>query len=279
MNTLRQRPPILLRCATTLLLISMFCGWEIPGARAQDTQKQLQARAQATLQIPVGTILPVRLDKELSSQKNRSGDLITAKVVQDVPLPNGQKIKAGTKVTGEIVEATPASASAGGTLSVRFDKLEIGHQEISIRTNLRALAAWFEVYNATLAEVPQDYGTSDNWATTRQVGGDLVYGYRGPVVNAEGETVGTSVNNGVLGQARAEEGTKCHGEVADNNAPQALWVFSADACGLYGFPNIQIQHAGRTEPVGEVRLATSQGNVKIHGASGMLLRVVSSGPA
>jgi len=182
-------------------------------------------------------------------------------------------------VTGQVVEVSPAAGSRGGQISVRFDALDIDRRKIAIRTSLRALAAWMEVYNATLAEVPQDYGTSDNWATTRQVGGDLVYGYQGPVVNAQGEIVGASVNNGVLAQIRAKEGTKCRGAVADNDSPQALWVFSADSCGLYGFPRLRINHAGRTEPIGEIRLVAVHGELKIRGASGMLLRVVSSGPA
>ena len=48
--------------------------------------------------IPPGTILPVRLNSPLSSIKNTSGQVITGRVMQDVPLPNRSKIPEGSKV-------------------------------------------------------------------------------------------------------------------------------------------------------------------------------------
>ena len=170
---------------------------------------------------------------------------------------------------------TAPSRASDGQISLRFDALRIGHQQIRIQASLRALADWIEIYDADLPATPRDYGTSINWTTTYQVGGDVVYGLGGPVVNAAGETVGTAVNNGVLAKARAKEGTKCRGAVAGNDRPQALWVFSANACGVYGYRNVRIERAGRTEPVGEITLAAVNGDLRVRGASGMLLRVAS----
>jgi hypothetical protein len=120
-------------------------------------------------------------------------------------------------------------------------------------------------------------GESDvyRWLTTVQVGGEVVYGEGGPVTTAENanQIVGKQVNGGVLGQARAKEGTKCRGAVDGNDSPQALWVFSSDACGTYGLAKISIAHAGRTDPVGVIVLTSDSGNFKIAGGAGMLLRV------
>lgn len=268
-----SRPQQILRLSAALLFLALN-GLDAAGTRVQAIGKEKPLGTQGILQVPEGTILPVRLKKELSSRKNKPGDQITGRIMQTVPPPNGGRIKAGAKVRGEIVGVTSASTGGGGEVSLRFDTLEMGHQQIAIRTSLRALAAWIEVYNADLPATTRDYGTSINWTTTYQIGGDVVYGLGGPVTNAEGETVGTAVNNGVLARVRAKEGTKCRGVLGGNDSPQALWVFSADACGLYGYPNFQIEHAGRTEPIGQVRLAAVQGDLKIWGASGMLLRVV-----
>jgi len=55
-------------------------------------------------------------------------------------------------------------------------------------------------------------------------------------------------------------------------------TFSSDACGLYDFPNVTLAHAGRTDPVGQITLLSSRGNLNIRGGSGMLLRVNDAKP-
>ena len=118
------------------------------------------------------------------------------------------------------------------------------------------------------------------WLTRVQVGGDVVYGDGGIVTAADHpeDVVGKSVDGGVLGRVRAREGTKCRGAVDGNDSPQALWVFSSDACGTYGLEHISIAHAGRTDPLGEIVLASDQDNLKISAGAGMLLRVTKANP-
>src|SRR4029077_6709528 len=113
------------------------------------------------------------------------------------------------------------------------------------------------------------------WLTTVQVGGDVVYGEGGVVTAAENanQVVGKAVNGGVLSRVRAREGTKCRGPIEGNDSPQALWVFSSDACETYGLEHISIVHAGRTDPTGVIVLASDAGNLKIPGGAGMLLRI------
>jgi hypothetical protein len=58
-----------------------------------------------------------------------------------------------------------------------------------------------------------------------------------------------------------------------SKAPQALWVFSSDACGVYGMSGVRIADSGRT--TGPVTLARS-GKIEIRSGSGMLLLVHTS---
>jgi hypothetical protein len=230
------------------------------------------------LTVPSGTILPVRLNSTISSAKSNPGQVITARIMQDVPLPSGVLIRAGSKVVGHIVEVTPATASAPARVSFQFDKLVSSHQTISVTTNLRAAAGFMEILSA---QTPQSGpGESDvfDWLTTIQIGGDVVYGVGGPVAAAENanQIVGKAISGGVLAQVRAKEGTNCRGPVDGNNSPQALWVFSSDACGPYGLDHVSIAHAGRTDPTGVIVLASDSGNVKIPGGTGMLLRVTNN---
>lgn len=222
--------------------------------------------------IPPGTILPVSLNSTLSSAKSRPGQIITARIMQDVPLPDGSAIRAGAKVIGHITSVTPASNRARGSISIRFDTLKLRHGNTPITTSLRAIASFVEVEQAQIPITGPDRGTSDSSWTTVQVGGDAVYRGGGPVQGFGGK-VGKPVYNGVLSRVDANPARGCRGELDSNSAPQALWVFSSDACGAYGLPNIKIRGAGRADRAGDITVESTKGQLKVSAGAGILLRV------
>jgi hypothetical protein len=85
------------------------------------------------------------------------------------------------------------------------------------------------------------------------------------------KVIGKSVNGSVLVQVSAKEGADCRG--SDNNNPQALWVFSGDACGAYGIEHLKIEHAGRTDPKGSIVLASESLKLKLNSGDALLLRI------
>jgi hypothetical protein len=194
--------------------------------------------------------------------------------MQDVPLGGRSKIHAGTKVLGHIVDVIPATKTEGAKISFRFDTIELAKEKVSIITNLWALASMLEVNDAQVPAFGPDRGTSEASWTTVQIGGDVVYRGGGPVTHGS-ESVGTPVPNGVLARVLANPNGNCRGEIENNNLPQAFWVFSVDACGAYGFPDLNIIHAGRSIPAGEITLS-SRNNFNVGGGSGLLLRVDKS---
>src|ERR1700675_929091 len=226
------------------------------------------------LEIPAGTVLPVRLNRGLSSKNARAGQEVTGRIMQDVPLPKNEKIPEGAKVIGTIVSAERSVNAANGRLSFRFNTLEIHHRKIPIVVSLRVVAGFMEVQSAQTPEFSPGFGTPYIWATTRQIGGDEVYGVGGPVTNHSSETVGKGVYGGVLVHVRAQPEFKCRGPLDAEDRLQALWVFSSAAWGVYGIQGVTIAHAGRTEPVGEIGLVAEQQDLLVRGASGMLLRVI-----
>ena len=233
------------------------------------------AHSAATLSIPAGTILPVELRSTLSPEKSKPGQAISGRIMQDVPLPAGVRIKAGSKVLGRVLAVTPASAGVPPSISLQFDQLVTAGQTIPLATNLRAIAGFMAIDEAQIPTTGAGESDVYRWLPTRQIGGDVVYGVSGPVGSAENaeDIVGHSVDGGVLVQVRSKPGTACRGPVAGNNAPQALWVFSADACGVYGINHLVIAHAGRSAPTGVITLASNSAKFKISGGTGMLLRV------
>ncbi|HYL47303.1 MAG TPA: hypothetical protein VEU52_09775 [Candidatus Limnocylindrales bacterium] len=236
----------------------------------------LGTSAAVQIAIPAGTILPVRLETSINSERSKAGDKIEARIMQDVPLPGRGKIRRGSLVVGQVKEAAPASSGQGGRFTIVFDSIKSGRETIPVRTNLRVIASLLEVDEAQIQEYGGDRGTPTSAFTTTQIGGEMVYRGGGHVMNGR-DVVGEPVPYGVLARVREVEDSKCRGAVAGNDSPQALWIFSTDACGVFGYPGMRIVHAGRTEPVGEIVLAEENGNVHLRAGSAMLLRVVGSG--
>lgn len=226
--------------------------------------------------IPQGTIIPVRLNGTLSSRNARPNQSISARVMQDVPLPGGGKIREGTKVTGHVIEVRAMSRRSTSSLSFTFDRLHVSKAGLSLTTDLRALASALAVESAYLPDFGMGEGETWNARTTEQVGGDTVYWGGGHVEGPSGP-VGNPVDgadSGVLVQVSANPNGECRGEIKGSHELQALWVFSSNACGVYGINGLTIAHAGRTQPLGVIELTSATGDITVRSGSGLLLRVV-----
>lgn len=235
------------------------------------------AKSQSSSIAP-GTILPVVLRTTISPERAKQGQIVRGQIAQDVPLPNGSKIPKGSKVEGQVVEVVPAANGAGAKISIRFDKLYWQGQTLPITTDLRAIAGFMEVSYAGVPNQAIGEGDVAEWMTTTQIGGDSVFGRGGEVTSAHDatEVVGNApMSGGVLVRLSPNESAHCRGALDGNTSPQALWVFSSDACGTYGLENVSISHAGRTDPLGTITLELQSPKAKIANGAGMLLRVIS----
>jgi len=223
--------------------------------------------AQST--IPSGTILPLTLDTGLNAAKVRPGQQIRATVMQAVP---GTAIRRRARVLGRVVQAG-LSKNGRAELQLQFDSVEIDHRMIPMKTNLRALASFVAVEEAQIPEEMSSRGmTPANW-TTQQIGGDQFY--RGSFVAHGFAKVGQTTQWGALDLARTQPGMPCRGAIGGNHGPQSMWLFSSDACGLYGFDNLRIEHDGRSNPVGIITLTSTGGKLNLGSGAGILLRVSS----
>ena len=224
--------------------------------------------------IPAGTIVPVSLNSDLRSDKSPNGATLTATVMQDVPLGKGERLRKGAKLTGHVVEAiTPGPGADESKISFQFDQVRLGSLTIPITTTLRAVAS----RSAVLAATPEL--TSSEYADDQiEIGGDQIsYGEGGPVMVGS-QVVGRYTSQGVLANVDQNSGTP-RGATSDDDArPRAFWLFSVNARGTYGFGDLRILQSGRTEPLGEVTLASNRKVVEVDKGSAMLLRVNGTGP-
>jgi hypothetical protein len=94
-----------------LLVILLFTTLAVQSVKADS----------GAIAIPSGTILPIRLTSTISSATCKPGQVITGRIMQNVLLASGGKIKEGSKILGHIVEVTPATAGAQARVSFQFD--------------------------------------------------------------------------------------------------------------------------------------------------------------
>lgn len=223
--------------------------------------------ASAQSQIPPGTILPAQLSSSIDSRKAHPGERISARLMQDVQLTPHDKLKAGAKVVGHIVSANARHV----TLS--FDDISAHRRLIPLRADLRSIASMMAVEDAQLPtnNAGGDRGSSIADWNTVQIGGQAVYGRGGSVYSGK-DVVGHSLLNGGMLAVPAAN-SQCRGDLG-NPTPQSFWIFSSDACGAYGFDDLSIAHAGRSNPAGQIGLS-ARTRVLIRAGSGLLLRVTA----
>lgn len=222
--------------------------------------------------IPAGTVLPLQLNSSLTTAKSKPGQTITARVMQDIPLSQGKKIRAGAKVIGRVVSVESAKNGGPAEIQFVFKQVKYSNHSVPVIAHIRALASMTDVEAVEIPPGGTDRGTPWAWSTRTLIGGEVAYGQGGPVSRGV-ETVGEAVFGGVLAPVSANLASGCDGEVADSAQPQALWLFSSNACGVYGIPGVEIAHRGRTAPVGEIKLVSKEGNFEVRAGSGMLLRI------
>jgi hypothetical protein len=239
------------------------------GAKPTPTKQDVAANAKGE-RISAGTILPVVLRTSVSFEKCKVGQMLEGKIAQNVPLRDGSALRKGSAMQGHILDVAPGANGAGAKVTIQFDKVFLAGQWVPVVTDLRAIAGFVAVQEASVPTEAPGEGSPYDWLPTAQIGGDSVYGQGGPVMS-DSKVIGKSVNGGVLVKVSAKEGTNCRG--GENNRPQALWVFSGDACGVYGIAHLKIEHAGRTDPKGTIVLASESQKLKLNHGDALLLRV------
>jgi hypothetical protein len=229
--------------------------------------------AQPVQTLPVGTLLPVMLNANLDSDKSRPGQKITAKLKQDVSLPDGTTVKEGTEVFGHIVSVSRSSGGVGARVVFVFDRIKMNGRQYPITIGARAAASMMAIYQARqpINAVAQD--ASSPWDyNTRQVGGDVVFG-RKDVRSGDGVVAMAPQPGWVVGLPRGNPEAGC--PPPDNKNLQSFWLFSTNACGVYGDgdENMEISHKPEDNKNGQITL-TAPKRVLLRDGGGLLLIVL-----
>jgi len=227
------------------------------------------APACRAITLPAQTTIPVIFTHTVDSAKAKAGDVVTAKTMQVVLLPNGEQLPKGTLVTAHVVDArafkfdqTPYATQQASYLSIQIDQILDKGVSSPVATSVRALASAQTVGEAL---TPQRMDETDSPGMMVLVGG----GHYSPVgkrvtAGSEDDIVGYNKKQGVFARL-LPGGFGCEGTQTE----QSVAIFSPDACGLYGFVSVRLSAKGD----GTFRLESTHYTVKLYAGSAALLQV------
>jgi hypothetical protein len=222
------------------------------------------------------TTLPITFTKSISADHSRPGDVITAKTTQPVKLADGREVRAGALVTGHVISAngfefdkTPYAKQRASTLEVQFDVLVVKGEKLPLHVYVRAMA---DPVTSWDAQKPQATDI-DPFGTLTQVGGDQLTPSEKEILNRDGDIVGYNKHSGAFAHLIANSGRGAQCDSTETEQPVS--IFSASACGLYGFANLSSMSLGSASDPSHLSFSSTHGSPKIWRNSTALLEVLS----
>ena len=206
--------------------------------------------------VPQGTLLVAELAKSIDAKKSKSGDVIKAKVVQDV-LANGQiLIHRGSRLVGHIVQAKAFNqADSQSVLGVVFDAVDLKHgEEMNLNAVLQALAP----------PVPEsDPLNSSDYDGNKGLGSQPVSGRSRPWVTEPRDRIDHTREDAL----RNASDPGSYGGAA-NTLHQGL--LGSGNRGVFGMPGVTLKSSATPE------LVSTKADIKLESGTQMVLEVMAS---
>ncbi len=229
-------------------------------------------------ELPLSTAIPVVFTHTIDAGKANSGTPVVAKTMQVVLLPGGQILPRGTPVVGHVVDSrpfifdpTPYANQQASYISVHFDRIVAKGFEIPLNVSVRALAS---VFDTNEASTPHRTDETDTLDTMVLIGGDQFSRFSKELMSWDGDVVGYIRKEGVFARLISNSYVSQYANVRcdSTNTEQSVGVFSASACGLYGFGSMYMPANGRKDG-GTFRLDSRHHTVALYAGSAALLEV------
>jgi hypothetical protein len=236
---------------------------------AASTATVAQNPSQSNLASP--STIPVTFTNAVSANRAKPGDPVEAKTIQQVQLPGGGLIPSGSRVVGHVVSAngfaydkTPYARQRPSALSIRFDSVQVKGETIPLNVTVRAIASPIATWDAQSPKATD----MDSLGTRTQVGGDLLVPSQAEVRNMDDDVVAYNKKGGVYAHLIARDG--CDG----SDVEVSVAIFSASACGAYGFGNVSLTERGSSATPSTLTLVSAHGSPELWKHTTALLEVL-----
>lgn len=217
----------------------------------------MQVLAVQTVTVPVGTVIPLKMDTYLSSDSSRVGDRFTATVSSDVAIDGTIVVPVGAKVEGHVTSVESAQrGSKAGTIAVAFDRLIIPDRgTIAVDGSLTTLDRNARRSIENVDDEDRVEGDSRTRKAVVFIGGGAGAGaVIGAVAGgAKGAAVGAGLG-AVLGTigVLVSKGDKADVTPGTEFGMMIERPFSVDSFGVAGDRQVYDDHGYGVEPVGQV---------------------------
>jgi hypothetical protein len=220
------------------------------------------------------TTLPIAFANSVSAGHSKAGDLVVAKTTQVIKLSDGSEIRPGALVTGHVIAArrfsydkTPYAKQKESVLEIKFETLSVQGGVLPLHVYVRAIAD-----PVTSSEARESTGFEGVPTTYRQIGGDQLTPSENEIRSSDGDVVGYNKRGGAFAHLIANNAgsVRCDGSESE----QPISVFSASACGIYGFGNAALASAGSLSDPSHMTVTSTHGSPKIWKYSTALLEVL-----
>lgn len=195
-------------------------------------------------QLHHGLVLPVVFSQTIDAGKAHAGDPVRALLSVDVSLANGAVLRQGTEVLGRVTAAdrfrynkADYATQTPAVLTIEFLAIRSAGRSLPIHVTVRAIADSFATASARM---PED-ADLDPLATLVQIGGDRTIPTQREVRSAEGDVVGYRRKQGIFARLLAAKRGRFQCGATLREVPVAM--FSASACGKYGFDGLDVTPA------------------------------------
>ena len=243
------------------------------------------ANAQQTSVRAVGqpTAVPIVLSQGIDAAHVHVGDLVTAKTMQKVVLPDRTELPKGTIVEGRITSAQPSSFDAApyatqrpSVLGLRFDQIKTSNGVMRIVASVRALA---DSGDSREAMRPQPLDEHDIVGTVSLIGGGSYRGDARSVINQDGDVIAYVRRDGVFARLFDSQAVSRFSHVdcpGSGATEESVAIFSPSACGVYGLRDLYLVDNGLDGDPGTFRLESRGHTVKLAARSTALIEVVEA---
>jgi hypothetical protein len=231
------------------LLISSWAAQTSPSAPAAAASRTQAAAptAPVVMQFTPGTLIRVRLDKNVDAKKAQVGEQVVAKTMDDLnSVPPGLATK-GCEITGHVVEVTQHQGDTPSTMRIVFDKMVLKNgTSMALPASIKAVG-FADQFNPS---TDQDMSTQMGGARQSQgVGGPSVSGNSG------------GGNPNLYGGGRMPMG--------DNTSPlQRDAKLPYNARGAIGMSGVELSQGTAQDSI----LTSKKKNVKLEGGMQMILK-------